>query len=201
MNKPTIVVQFEQHVLRLTTQVSALLRLRYGLWILGVISFVESALLLPIITDPFLAAYIMAHRHKAWLAMAVTTATSLFGGFVAYITAAFFIDLIVPSLSPQTVTLFYQIVDRFQDGAFILAFLGAVTPVPFTLVALAAGAIDSSLILFIFGALVGRTLRYGLVTYLTYTYGVAATAIIRRNITSITIVTFIFFVLYLWSTL
>lgn len=192
---------YERHLLALTTQVSALLRLRYGLWILGIISFVESAVLLPIVTDPFLVAYILAQRQRALAAIIVSTLTSVLGGFIAYITAAFFIDLLVPLLTPETLVTFYTMEAQFASGAFVLAFLGAITPVPFTLVALAAGALNGSLLLFLCGAFVGRGLRYSVVGYLTYQYGLAAAAIVKRNITSITIVTIIFFVLYLWRTL
>lgn len=201
MEKPLFITKFEYHVLRITRQVSVLLGMRYGMWILGIISFVESSLLLPIITDPFLVAYILAHRSRAISAVIVTTVTSIAGGFVAFITAAFFLELIMKWTSDATTAQFYQLVAQIQDSTFVLAFLGAVTPVPFTLVALAAGAIKGNLVLFLLGGLVGRTLRYGLVGYLTYKFGDHAVAIVKKQIALITIVTFIACGLYFYFTL
>ena len=201
MSKPNFILRFEQHVLNLTNQISVLLRMRYGLWILGTISFVESALLLPIITDPFMVAYSLAHRARAFTAVMVTTLTSLAGGFIAFITAAFFLDLIMQFVSESTALQFSQMVEQVRDSTFVLAFMGAVTPIPFTLVALAAGAIKGNLLLFMFGALAGRLLRYGIVGYLTYKFGERAVTIVREKITLITILTFIACGLYFYFVL
>lgn len=201
MNKPLFITRFEYHVLRITKQISVLLGMRYGIWILGIISFVESALLLPIITDPFLVAYILAHRTHAVRAVIITTTTSIFGGFIAFITAAFFLELIMQWTSDSTTTQFYQLVAQIQDSTFVLAFLGAVTPIPFTLVALAAGAIKGNLVLFLLGGLVGRLLRYGVVGFLTYKFGEKAVSIVKERITLITILTFIACGLYFYFVL
>ncbi len=198
MQKPLLVKKFEIGVLNLTVQVSNLLKLPYGLWILAVISFVESALLLPIITDPFLIAYILAHRSKtkALEGVFVTVATSILGGFVAYITASFFTDLILNYLSASTVVQFHDLVSQFHDSTFMLAFIGAVTPIPFTLTALVAGTIKGNLILFLFGALVGRMLRYCLTGYLVYRFGNQAITLIKQNIGLISILTLLICLLY-----
>lgn len=201
MQKPNFITRFEYHVLRATKQISFLLGMRYGLWILGVISFVESALLLPIITDPFMVAYILAHRTRAFAAVLVTTLTSIVGGFVAFITAAFFLDLIMQYVSEGTTAQFYQMIGQVQDSTFVLAFMGAVTPIPFTLVALAAGAIKGNLLYFLLGGLAGRLLRYGIVGYLTYKFGEQAVAIVKKRIGIITILTFIAVGLYFYFVL
>ncbi len=189
---------FDQHIERATNKASDLIKSRYGLWFLGILSFAESALLVPIITDPFMVAYILVHRTRAIATVAVTILTSVLGGFIAYITAAFFIDLIMPLLSLEAVTVFQDMIQRFHNDTFLLAFLGAVTPLPFTLAALAAGTIKGNILFFLLGSLAGRTLRYGIVGYLTYHLGDHAVGLIRKNIVIISILTILATVMYIW---
>lgn len=192
-----IVKRFEHHIKRVTEKAGDLIKSRYGLWFLGLLSFVESALLIPLITDPFMVAYIIVHKTRAVTAVLVTTLASLFGGFVAYITAAFFIDLVLSYLSPETVLYFQEMVKSYQHETFVLAFLGAVTPVPFTLTALAAGTIKGSLLLFMAGALAGRILRYGVGGYLAYRFGDRAVVLARKNIGLISILTVVAIGIYI----
>lgn len=189
---------FDKHIEVITKKASNLIRSRYGLWFLGLLSFVESALLIPIVTDPFMVAYILVHRARSFAAVVVTTLSSIFGGFIAYITAAFFIDLVLKYLSPESVQTFYEIVESFHNETFALAFLGAVTPIPFTLTALAAGAIKGSLILFLVGALAGRVLRYGLIGYLTHKFGAQALDLVKQNIKIVSFITVVAVVVYVW---
>jgi membrane protein YqaA with SNARE-associated domain len=193
-----VIKRFDFHVKLMTEKASALIKSRYGLWFLGLLSFVESSLLIPLITDPFMVAYIIVHKTRAVTAVLVTTFSSLFGGFVAYLTAAFFIDLILGYLSPETVLYFNDMVKNFQHETFTLAFLGAVTPIPFTLSALAAGTIQGSLLLFMAGALAGRALRYGIVGYLAYRFGDRAVSLARKNLGLISILTFIVVAVYIF---
>ncbi len=181
-----------------TKESTGLLRSRYGLWFLGLVSFVESMLPVPIVTDPFMMAYIMLHRKRVVLAVAVTIITSLLGGLAAYIIAAFFIDAILNFLSADAVGEFNNIRDQFQGSSFILGFLGAITPIPFTLAAMVAGAMKSNILLFSLGVIIGRGIRYGIAAYLTYHYGDEAIKIIHKNIKPITITAFVLAAVYLW---
>jgi len=181
-----------------TKRSEGLLRSKHGLLFLGIISFAEAMLLVPIITDPFLVAYIILHRSKALVAVVVTTLTSILGGLGAYVLAAFFIDIALGYLSPESVLEFNAIVERFSDSTFALGLIGAITPVPFTLAALAAGVIKGNLILFLLGVLIGRSFRYGVAGYLTYRFGEDALRIAKENLAIITIVTLIFGTIYIW---
>jgi membrane protein YqaA with SNARE-associated domain len=107
-----------------------LLRSRYGLWFLGIISFADAALALPIITDPFMVAYIVANRSKALLGTIVTIVASVVGGIMTYVLASFFIDQILAFLGPTATVDFNTVVAVFDQGTFALAFLGALTPIP-----------------------------------------------------------------------
>lgn len=186
----------DEYLLKITDKITNLIKARYGLWFLGFLSFAESALLVPIITDPFMVAYMLVHKSKTTLSLLVTVLTSVIGGVAAYVTAALFMDLIKPILSVEAILVFEDIVYRFHDDMFLLAFLGAVTPLPYTLTALAAGTIKGNLLLFILGSFAGRMLRYGIVAYLTYVFGEKALGLIRKNIIYISIIAIIATVLY-----
>ncbi len=193
--------QLNEEMVEVSKRSKGLLNSRYGLWFLGMLSFAESALFVPLITDPFMVAYILLHRKFAFTAVLVTTVTSLIGGFVAFITAEFFVDLILDHLSPASMTQFNLIIEKYSDSTFILGFLGAITPIPYTLAAVAAGMIKGNLVLFLIGTLLGRGIRYGIVGYLTYKYGTEALAMARRNVLPITIISTLAVVIYLWLTM
>ncbi|NCO62084.1 DedA family protein, partial [Candidatus Kaiserbacteria bacterium] len=74
---------------RLTNKLERLLQTKYSLFGIAVISFFESALVVPIITDPFMVAYILANRSKTTLVIIVTIFSSLLGGVVAYFMGMF----------------------------------------------------------------------------------------------------------------
>ncbi len=198
MEKPHLYQRFESSLLSLSLGIGRLLHHRYGLWVLGAISFIESALLVPIITDPFMVAYILAHRTRALSAVVMTTASSLFGGFTAYVTATFFMNLVLDQLSPDATKQFYDLQNQFMDGTFLLGFIGALTPIPFTLTALVAGTLKSNLLVFLLGSLFGRVIRYGVVGYISYEFGQIALTLGKRYLGIITILTFFLSLIYLW---
>jgi len=188
-------------MLAVTKRAGDLLRSRYGLWVLGIISFVESVLPVPIIVEPCMVAYIIVQRTRAIIAVVVTTLTSVLGGVIAYTTAAFFIELILPLLSNQAAAQLNDVIDSFGEGVFVLAFAGAITPIPFPLVAVAAGILQGNLLLFILGAFLGRFIRYGIIGYLTYYFADAALALAKKHFRIITIITLLACLLYLFTRL
>lgn len=147
------------------------------------VSFVESALPVPIITDPFLVAYILARRERMWYYIAITTASSVVGGLFAYAVAFWFYDsIITPYLTAGLEAEINGISAQLQDGVFLMTFLGAFTPIPYTFVALGAGFLHGSVGAFIIASIIGRGLRYALIGWLSYRYGQHAIALARRHI-------------------
>lgn len=189
----------------LATQVTRptvrLFQSRWGLWLVGLISFIEGALLVPIITDPFMIAYILLNRAKAFRAVVVTTLTSVAGGIAAYFMAFFFSELIIHFLSPNSASQLTQLATEVRSGTFVLTILGAITPVPYTLVCLAVGFVKGNLWVFIGASLLGRGSRYVVVGFLTYTFGTQAMQHIKKQLRSVTLVTIFLIVVYIWYTL
>lgn len=179
--------QYEKEVAGLVKKSGQLLQSKYGLWVLGAITFVDSALAFPGPVDPFLGAYIIANRSRTILALIVTTAASVLGGVMLYLFAAFFTEQILDLFSAEKVATFNDIVNTFDKGTFTIAFLGAFTPIPYGIVAIAAGALKGNIFMFILGSLLGRAIRYGVVAYLTYYFGARALTIAKENLTFLSI--------------
>lgn len=180
------------------TQAVGLMRSKYGVTFLGLISFFESFLPLPIITDPFLAAAIMADRAKVLRLILVTTITSVVGGFMAYLVAVLFRDILLSLLSPELTETLTSFVAGQSGDTFLLTVIGAVTPVPYTIIAYAIAITNGNPLVFILGSIVGRLFRYGVVGWCTYKFGPAALQYAKRSIIVTSLVLFIVGAIYLW---
>ncbi len=188
--------QYQKEVVGLVEKTGQLLRSRFGLWVLGAISFVDSAVAFPGPVDPFLAAYIMANRKNAWLGYVVATVSSVLGGVMLYLFAAFFTDQLLALLSPESTKTFNELVLHFDQGTFMLAFLGAFTPIPYGFVVIAAGILKGNIFMLIIGSLLGRGVRFGVVAYLTYRFGEKALTIAKKHLKTLSMCAVAFAVLY-----
>ncbi len=196
-NKPSLLNLTERITNDVGRALGKLLGEKYGLIVLGVISYAESALPVPLITDPFMVAYIIAHRSRVVLGVMVTAITSVLGGLSAFLVAAFFIDTLIGYASPEILAEFNELATRYPSG-FLLGFLGALTPIPFTVASIAAGALQGNVFGFIVGALIGRIIRYGITGYLTYHFGKPALLLAQKNIKLVSVAAIVFALLYVW---
>lgn len=152
-------------------------------WALAAISFAES-LFAPIIIDPFLVALIMGSPKKWKLYIFISIIASTVGGVCAYILGALFFDTVgvrvIEFYGLQNV--FESIATSLDESGFVFVLIGAFTPIPYKLVALASGLLHISFLTFIVASLFGRTLRLGLVGFAAYTVGPRALPMVRRNL-------------------
>lgn len=188
---------YERRVLALGRFAERAFQSRYGLWFLGSISFIESSLVIPVITDPFLVAYILANRMKAQRAIWLTTVTSVLGGIVAYLAASFIIEFFLQTFTAVSPEDLYNMSKHFETGTFLITLLGALTPIPYTIVAIAAGSVHANFFVFVFASFVGRGSRYALVGIATYLIGPRALPLIQKHIRILTIVLSVLLLLYL----
>lgn len=126
--------------------------------------------------DVFLAA-IIAAGNKRWILYAsITTVASVFGAFFGYIIGAFFFE----SIGAQIVqvineeALFHSAQQIFDEQAFWIIFVTAITPIPFVPFVLASGFFSVNLGVFLLAAVLGRGLRYFTVAYLVHAFGEVA---------------------------
>jgi membrane protein YqaA with SNARE-associated domain len=188
--------QYEKEVAGVVEKTGQLLRSKWGLWVLGAISFVDSAIAFPGPVDPFLAAYIMANRSRAWLGYVVATCASVLGGVMLYLFAVFFTDQLFATLSPESTKTFNDLVQQFDRGTFLLSFLGAFTPVPYGFVVIAAGVLKGNIFMLILGSLLGRGIRFGVVAYLTYKFGSQALDIAKKHLKTLSFFAIVLALLY-----
>lgn len=197
LNPKKLEQEYNKEVASVVEKAGSLLRSKYGLWFLGSFSVVDSALGLPLSADPFMVAYMVANRAKAWWGFVITVAGSVLGGVIAYFLAEFLSERLVTLLSPEANNTLHQLSAAFSDNALVLAFMGAFSPIPYTLVAVTAGALKLNLFLFIVGSLIGRALRYGIVAYVVYFHGEKAMALARRHLVSSTLIIIVLLMVYL----
>lgn len=198
MDTEVVKEQAELQVEEAAKQAGGFFRSRFGIWLLAGISFIESALLVPVVTDPFLVAYILSDRSRAVWGTVVTTVASVIGGIVAYFMAMGFFEFFAQHfLNPETLLEFNTTAVQMAEGTFIITLIGAFTPLPYTLVGLAAGFVGASLWVFILASIIGRGVRYAIVGWFTYKFGEQALAIARQRIMSATFVGLALIALYI----
>ena len=79
LNPKKLEQEYNKEVASVVEKAGSLLRSKYGLWFLGSFSVVDSALGLPLSADPFMVAYMVANRAKAWWGFVITVAGSVLG--------------------------------------------------------------------------------------------------------------------------
>jgi len=175
-----------------------ILQSKLGLWLIALISFFESALPIPLITDPFLIAGVLLNRQKTVLIVFITTVSSVIGGLVAYFSALLFLEVLMQFVSTGMADEFNTLVNGAHTNTFVITTLGAITPIPYTLVAWLIAALQGSVAMFLIASIAGRGLRYSVVGYSVYRFGPAASQYARRYIGLISIIVFILVGLYIW---
>jgi len=175
-----------------------ILQSRGGIWMIAAIAFIESALPLPILTDPFLVASILLNRKKSLEIIIITIVSSVMGGVVAFFSALFFLEVVLSFMTPGMVQQFQSIVSNTETNIFVLTIIGAVTPVPYTLVAWAVAVLQGGLITFIVASVLGRTVRYAIVGYCVYRFGPTAMQYARRYVGLTSLVILILAIAFVW---
>lgn len=154
---------------------------KHATWWLGWYSFLETVIL-PVPTDIFLAIMVLANRSRAIFLTFITTLTSIIGAAVGYMIAALFFTVVAGPLIS-----FFGMEEAVAHAAttlegytFIAVLLGAFTPFPYTPVVYAAGFLHVDFIAFIVASIIGRSLRYALVSIATLLFGATVLAHLSR---------------------
>jgi membrane protein YqaA with SNARE-associated domain len=181
---------------RTVTRAQRLMGSKSGLWLVGIVSFVESLLPVPIITDPFMVACILANRRRAALVVFITLVTSVLGGMCAFIMARYFFGLLEAMMTSNMLEQFQSLISMDSSNTLLVTLVGAMTPIPYTITAWVVAVGEGSIILFIIASVVGRGFRYGVVGLCTYWFGPQALTYARRSLGVTTVVMLALVVLY-----
>lgn len=166
--------------------------------IFALISFTESVFA-PIIIDPFLVALILTRRERWLRYTSIAIIFSVLGGIVGYLIGWLFYDLV-----GERVINFYGMQEYFAsvtasigNNAFAFVLLGALTPIPYKLVAIASGVVTLNPFTFLVASVIGRILRLGLVGWATYLVGPKAVPLIRKHLLTLAYIICAILILYI----
>ncbi len=137
----------------------------------------------PVPPDLLLIPLVLARRDRAWMLAAICTLASLCGGAFGWLIGAELVRLaarLIHFYHAEHALAVYR--DRFARYGFMVILLKGLTPVPYKVVAIAAGAAHYSLPLFLLASLLTRGARFFLLAALLRRFGTAAEAFIARRL-------------------
>jgi membrane protein YqaA with SNARE-associated domain len=134
---------------------------RKGLWLIGVMSFLES-IIVPIPLEVVLIPYMMARRDALWRIASVVLLGCLVGALVGYGVGYFVFDTLGRWIIDTTgwQSQFETTKDWFGSNGFWAVLAIGVTPVPFQVAMLVAGVMKYPLLLFVLATVIARGVRY-----------------------------------------
>jgi membrane protein YqaA with SNARE-associated domain len=172
---------------RLYDRVIALAGHRHAGWWLMAVAFAEASFF-PIPPDALLVAMGIARPHRVWRYAIIATIGSVAGGALGY-----YIGYAVFDRLAQPIIHFYHMEPAFQAfqekfaryGLYVILIKG-LTPIPYKIVTIAAGAARFNFGLFMAASLVTRGGRFFLVATIIRLFGEAARDFIERRLMLVT---------------
>ena len=153
----------------------------YGTITLFIVSFTESSFL-PIPADPLLIALGLGKTKRAFYYAFICTLASVLGGIFGYL-IGYFIWWSSPGEYSQVAMFFFNVVPGFtmelfdkvkvqyEAYNFFVIFMAAFTPIPYKVFSISAGAFYINLPTFIIASILGRGLRFYMVSALVWFFG------------------------------
>lgn len=160
---------------------------RHAIWWLTVVSFIESSIF-PLPPDIMLIPMILATPRR-WLVLSlVCTATSVAGGFVGYAIGYYAMDSVGMAVLGAL-----HLVDKFQAlkplvdeyGVWVILVKG-MTPIPYKLVTISAGAFKFDLLQFTVASVISRAMRFLIVGALLWKFGPPIREFVERRLKLVT---------------
>lgn len=146
---------------KITNFGNKLIHSKHMLWGIGLASFLE-AIIVPIPLETILIPLMQARRDRIILISSVVLLGCLLGACVGYAVGYFIFEAIGVELISlvSTEAQFEQVRQQMANKGFWFVFSVGVTPVPFQVAMLAAGATQFSFVLFLVASLLSRSIRY-----------------------------------------
>ena len=154
-----------------------------ALWVLAVVSFVESSVF-PIPPDVLMIPMILAAPQRAWLIALVATVSSVLGGMLGYGIGAFFYDSlgapILEALGKGDAMEAFN--TRFNDFGFWAVLTAGVTPFPYKVITIMSGWTGMPLLTFTLTSILARGLRFFIVAAILRGFGEPARDFIEKRL-------------------
>ena len=153
---------------------------------LGIVSFVESSFF-PIPPYVMIIPMVIAKKADYLKIFLIASIFSVLGGVFGYMLGAIFFDF------AMSVVEFYGYENKInslknsltQGEGFIawlgILFLAGFTPLPYKAFTIASGLIGFNLLIFILVSLISRSLRFFIISYLSYKFGDLFTEFMKNN--------------------
>ncbi len=153
---------------------------------LGVVSFIESSFF-PIPPDVMIIPMVLAKKKSYLKIFLIASIFSVLGGIFGYMLGALFLDI------AMSVIEFYGYENKVfslksslsQGEGFLtwlsILFLAGFTPLPYKAFTIASGLIGFNILIFIIVSLISRSLRFFLISYLSYRFGNLFTEFINKQ--------------------
>ena len=153
---------------------------------LGLVSFVESSFF-PIPPDVMIIPMVIAKKKNYLKIFFIASIFSVLGGILGYMLGAIFFDL------AMNVIEFYGYENKvsilknsLSQGEGFLAwlsilFLAGFTPLPYKAFTIASGLIGFNILIFIIVSLISRSLRFFIISYLSYKFGDLFTEFMNKH--------------------
>ena len=153
---------------------------------LGAISFAESSFF-PIPPDVMIIPKVIAKKKSYLNIFLIASIFSVLGGIFGYILGALFLDMAINVIG------FYGYENKVsslknslsQGDGFLtwlsILFLAGFTPLPYKAFTIASGLIGFNILTFIIVSLISRSLRFFLISYLSYRFGDLFTKFMNKH--------------------
>ena len=155
---------------------------KHAAYYLAAVSFIE-ACIFPIPPDIMLISMGLATPKSAWNYALITTIFSVLGGMLGYCIGMYAMQIIAPYIMTSSFSHHYmQAVHWFENSGLLLVILAGVTPFPYKIFAMAAGAMHTKFSIFVLGSILGRGLRFFMLSGLLYFFGQKLETKLRKYI-------------------
>ena len=147
------------------------------------LSFIE-AIFFPIPVDPLLAILVLNNKEKYIELTIFCTLASVIGGIAGWLLGYFIgeeieeLFTIIPWIRHDS---FNAVKIAFEDHGILIIFLGAFTPLPFKIISVTSGIFHINIIIFFVMSLVGRGLRFFLVSLIVKNFGDKGIYLLRNH--------------------
>jgi membrane protein YqaA with SNARE-associated domain len=157
---------------RLMRYLDAVARHRYAAWVLAAIAFADSSFL-PLAPDLLLVPMVLVQPQRMWSLSLLCTVASTLGAALGY-----FIGWGLWNLIGAPLVEFYGYSHGFatyqhwvEEWGVWLVIAKGLTPIPFKIIAIAAGVAKMNLLAFMIATVIGRSLHFAMVAGLVYLLG------------------------------
>jgi len=152
--------------------------------LLAFISLIES-IIFPIPVDPLLAGLILAAPHKTFRFALVCTIGSVVGGIVGWLLGFLMgpsIENIFMHILWFTEEKFIAVKNAYKQNGMLIIFLGAFTPLPYKIITITSGVAGVNIFAFILISIIGRGIRFFIVSYLVKIFGKPAILFLKKHL-------------------